>query len=112
VTNIDEQARILAEKHYQLEPGVVDIVQLTQEVECEVVRGKKIALLEVNENTVPLGVMPLEFGPVPTAGIHYPTVIIEVTPGEFERIKRNELELPHGWSMGSSIPRPSPTNGK
>ena len=45
------------------------------------------------------GIMPLYFGPVPSSGIPYPSVIVEVTPDEFERIKVKELELPNGWAI-------------
>jgi len=110
--NVDDEAKLLAEKHYQIEAGVRDIIQLNQQAECEVVRGKKIALLEVNEDTIAAGIMPIEFGPAPEAGIHYPSVIVEVTPEEFEQIKSNKLALPDGWSMGTSIPRPVEVNGQ
>ncbi len=110
--NVDDEAKLLAEKHYQIESGVRDIIQLNQQVECEVVHGKKIALLEVNENTVPCGIVPIEFGPAPASGIHYPSVIVEVTPEEFEQIKTNKLPLPDGWSLGSPIPNPLLVNGQ
>ena len=47
--------------------------------QAEVVRAEPIKLLEVNENTVAAGVMPLYFGPAPASGIPYPSVIVEVT---------------------------------
>lgn len=110
--SVDDEARLLAEKHYQIESGVREIVQLDQQVECELDRGKKIVLLEVNENTVPSGIVPIEFGPAPESGINYPSVIVEVTPEEFEQIKTNELPLPNGWSLGNPISNPLPINGQ
>jgi hypothetical protein len=56
--------------------------------------------------------MPIEFGPAPASGIHYPSVIIEVTPDEFEQIKSKQLPLPLGWSLGDSIPRPTPVDSQ
>jgi len=49
--------------------------------------------------------MPIQFGPDPASGIHYPTVIVEVTPEEFQRIQMRELELPQGWMLADPIPR-------
>ena len=43
--------------------------------------------------------MPLGFGPTPEAGIRFPSVIIEVTPDEFEKIEAKELPLPSGWEF-------------
>ena len=69
---------------------------------------ERIILLEVNSNTVPAGIMPLHFSPVPSAGIHYhPSVIMEVTPDEFEKIQTGELKLPNNWTMGEEIPKPA-----
>lgn len=63
-------------------------------------------LLEVNENTIPSGIYPIQFGPAPTSGIHFPSVIVEVTPAEFRKIMADELRLPGGWEIGDHIPRP------
>jgi hypothetical protein len=63
--------------------------------------------LEVNADTVPTGVVPLHFGPAPASGIPYPSVIVEVTPGEFDRIRARELPLPAGWEVGEELPRPA-----
>lgn len=51
--------------------------------------------------------MPLHSGPLPTHGIPYPSVIVEVTPAEFARIQSDELRLPPGWTIGEELPRPS-----
>jgi hypothetical protein len=49
------------------------------------------------------GIMPLGFSPAPTYGIHYPSVIVEVTPDEYERIQAKELELPQGWTVSDPL---------
>jgi hypothetical protein len=109
---VDDEAKTLAEKHYVIEVGVSDIIQLRPESTSDNGHEKKIGLLEVNLNTVPSGIMPIEFGPAPASGIHYPSVIIEVTPDEFEQIKSKQLPLPLGWSLGDSIPRPTPVDSQ
>lgn len=104
-------ARVLAEKHYQLEDGLTHIYRITDKAEVEAGRNEPIKLLLVNENTVEAGVMPLHFGPVPAIGIPYPLIIIEVTPNEVQKIHSHELELPEGWEIGEELPRSSVLTG-
>jgi hypothetical protein len=80
------------------------IFRITGSAEAEARPDEPIKLLEVNENTVPSGIMPLQFGPSPASG-HYPAIILEVTPAEFVQIQSRQLELPHGWEVGDPIPR-------
>ncbi len=105
--NKEEETRELARRHYAVEAGLTDIFVLNDSAVAEVVRnGETIRLLEVNENTIPSGIYPLEFGPAPASGIHFSSVIVEVTPEEFKRIQTSELHLPGGWELGEHIPRP------
>ena len=56
--------------------------------------------------------MPIQFGPSPASGLYYPSIILEVTPDEFQRIQNQELKLPNGWKVGNLIPRPSTEQGQ
>jgi hypothetical protein len=103
----DEEAIELASKHYRIETGLTQVFRVTGADDVEVRPTEPIKLLEVNENTVPSGIMPIWFGPSPASGLHYSTVILEVTPDEFERIQKRELELPNGWKLADPIPRPA-----
>ena len=69
--------------------------------------ANRLRLLEVNTNTVPSGIMPIHFGPNLNSGFRFPSVILEVTPSEYENIKTGNLSLPEGWEIGSEIPRPT-----
>jgi hypothetical protein len=102
----EEAARRLAQKHYLYEPGITEIRAITSGA----IRGpnEPIKLLEVNTNTIASGIMPLRFDAAPASGIPFPSVIVEVTPEEYEQIKRNELKLPEGWSLGPLLPRTNP----
>lgn len=62
-----------------------------------------MALLEVNEETTSSGVLPIYFGPDPASQIYHPSVIIEVTPEEYDKIARGELPLPNGWELGDLL---------
>src|SRR5262245_15791174 len=96
-TDRAEAAKELARKHYEIEAGRTHIFFITDKAEGQSNRGEPIKLLEVNENTVESGVMPLHFGPAPASGIPYSSIIIEVTPDELKRIQAHELKLPDGW---------------
>lgn len=101
----DETANELAQRHYEIEVSIKQILRITGTAEVEVSPAEPIKLLEVNENTVAAGIMPLTFGSAPDFGIDYPSVIIEVTPEEFAKIQAHELQLPNGWTLGDEIPR-------
>jgi hypothetical protein len=98
-----EVAKELAKMHYQAEAGLQRIFRLTGSVEVEMRPVEPIKLLEVNANTVPSGVMPVQFGPAPASGIPYPSVIVEVSPEEFQRIQMEKLKLPKGWRLGEEM---------
>ena len=59
---------------------MTQIFRITDRAEAEVVRAQPIKLLEVNQNTVESGIMPLHFGPAPASGTPLSSIIIEVTP--------------------------------
>ena len=105
MSNKDDEARKLARTHYEIEAGITQILRIEDRADVEVQPAEPIILLEVNENTVPSGVMPIQFGPNPAAGIHYPSVIVEVTPEEYVKILSKELKLPPGWRLAEPISR-------
>ena len=51
--------------------------------------------------------MPIQFGPAFASGIAFPSIIVEVTPEEFDRLQTGELSLPEGWSIDEELPRPA-----
>lgn len=102
----NEAAKKLAEAHFEIEDGISQIFRITQQVDVEVTPSEPIKLLEVNANTVPSGIMPIGFGPALAIGVPYPSVILEVTPEEFNSINAHQLLLPPGWEIGPEIQRP------
>jgi hypothetical protein len=70
-----EESAALARAHYEVEPGLRAIYRL----ESADPNDHRIKLLEVNEQTVPMGIMPVSFPAHPASGRHYPSVVIEVT---------------------------------
>jgi hypothetical protein len=98
-------AQQLAARHYAVETGITRIFRVNSGAEVESRATEPIKLLEVSTTTPSTGIMPLGFGPSPSSGVPYPSVIIEVSPEEFERIKSHDLELPDGWTIGDELPR-------
>jgi hypothetical protein len=112
MTNKEHETQALAQHHYDMEQAVTDIFELEETSTASEAACERISLLEVNENTIPSGIVPIPFDPLPASGIHFPSIIVEVTPEEFARIQRNELSLPKGWRLGSRIPRKDDNGGR
>lgn len=103
----DQNAKELAEAHYEIEPGMEQIFRIFDEAADEDTVDEPMKLLEVNRNTIAAGIIPLYFGPIPKRGIHYPSIIVEITPEEFESLgTEGDLQLPAGWTIGGLIPKP------
>jgi predicted RNA-binding Zn-ribbon protein involved in translation (DUF1610 family) len=109
--DVCDAARELAIRHYEVEEGLTHIFRIADNAATEVSNGEPIKLLEVNLNTPETGIMPLHFGPSPASGIPYASIIIEVSPNEFEKIQSNELKLPEGWTIGEEFPKPTDVGG-
>ena len=105
----DQVAARLAETHYLLEGGIRHIFRIRNAGAAEDAAAEPIKLLEVNADTVPSGILPVYFGPRADGGIPYATVIVDVTPDEFDRLQARELALPDGWRVGEPFPRPAAT---
>jgi hypothetical protein len=101
-----DAARKLAATHYEVEAGITQIFRVIGRPDAEVRPEEPIKLLEVNQYSIPSGIMPLHFDAAPARGIHFPSVIIEVTPKEFDKIQSRELHLPLGWTIGDLLPKP------
>ncbi len=96
----------LARLHYRVERGMVNIFRLLSPTR-ETDPREPIKLLEVNKNTITAGVMPLWFGTHSRSGIHYPSVLIEITPQEYKLLQQGKLTLPDDWVIEKK-PYPKP----
>ncbi len=103
-----EAAERLARIHYQsASTSLVFSCSASVAVGSEDSPDEPIKLLEVDEQTIPSGIVPLRFGPVPEQDINCSSVIIEVTPEEYQKIERGELKLPAGWETRRLVARPA-----
>jgi hypothetical protein len=98
-----EESAALARAHYEVEPGL----QAIYRIEGPDPNGVRIKLLEINSQTFESGIVPVGFPAHPASGLHFPSVVIEVTPQEYEKIRREEMRLPSGWVVRGEYSRPS-----
>jgi hypothetical protein len=98
-----EIALRLAEAHSNLAPGIVKVFSIHEAPEQEQLDSTPIKLVEINTNTSPSGISPIQFGPNPLFDVPYPSVIVEITPSEFELLHLNELRLPSGWVIDEQL---------
>jgi len=100
VPNKGEVARLLADAHRLDFPKIRRIVRVIGTDESSV--HEPVKLLEVNPETSPSGIVPITFGPLPPK-YPYPSILIEVTEEEYQRICSGELVLPDGWKHGETL---------
>ena len=100
----DDTARSLATSHSEVEESICKIVRLRSANEDD--DSEPIKLLEVNLETVAAGIVPVTFGP--GDDVQYPSIVVEVTPEELERLDRGELSLPPEWKMGEVLVEKTP----
>lgn len=83
-----------------MEPAISRIIRLVADREDEA--REPVKLLEVNPATSPSGISPIAFTADPPR-VPYPSVIVEVTEAEFEKITAGTLHLPAGWRLGDTL---------
>jgi hypothetical protein len=97
-----ETAESLAKAHFGVEPNLKRIRFI------EPVDNKDpddpIKLLEVVEGTIERGIEPVAFTSDPAHGIEYPSIIVEVSPTEYEAILDGKLGLGNpDWTLGREL---------
>ncbi|MFH0924615.1 MAG: hypothetical protein V1872_03125 [bacterium] len=97
-----ETAKSLAKGHFNVEPNLRHIFLLEPINEQDA--NEPIKLLEIVEGTIERGIEPIAFTADPAHDIDYPSIIVEVSPTEFQHISEGKLNLgEHGWRMGEEL---------
>jgi hypothetical protein len=97
----DDTAQLLANAHFALDQSVTRIFRLVEADESN--DRKPVKLLEVNPMTTEVGIVPVGMNAEPGRGIFHASVVVEVSPDEFDRLCRGELQLPHAWELGQEL---------
>ena len=98
----ESMALWVANAHRGLDSGITKIFRLVAPGH-EASPAEPVKLLEVNENTTVSGIVPVYFTPHPATGLHYPTIIVEVHPSEFDLLQDRKLALPNGWQLDYAL---------
>jgi hypothetical protein len=99
----DALAERLAQAHYRIDPSLSVVRRLMATPELEADPEEPIKLLEVSDATTADGIIPVYFGPHLKSGMIYPSLIVEITPSEYQDILRDSFTLPHGWQLGEIL---------
>ena len=94
----EQAAKDLATALSDMDSAVTRIVRIVTDSREE--WSEPIILLEVNANTTAAGIIPVGFGPSDLCP--FPSDVIDVTPEEYEKIRRGELPLPEGWRLADT----------
>lgn len=84
----------LTKSHISASSAIQNVIRCDTENNNE---SSPILLLEITEDTIPVGVLPIIFAP--TQEFPYPVSILVLTPGEFDKLKTGDLSLPVGWQF-------------
>ena len=95
--NRDDFARWIAIKHLAIDPEIREVHYLPTNA-----ASREVRLLEVNARLA----LPNSLGPVEPVdfmpnidGLDFTLLVADVTPEEWEAIRRRELALPDGWVL-------------
>lgn len=96
-----ETAEILARAHSEVEPNLKRVYLI--EPADDQNPDDPIKLLEVVEGTIERGIEPIAFTADPARGIEYPSVIVEISPTEYESFRREGKLGYDGWTIGREL---------
>ena len=96
-----QTAESLARAHSEVDPNLrrVYLIDPLDEQNPE----DPIKLLEVVDGTIERGVEPIAFPADPARGFEYPSVIVEVSPAEYEAMRRDGNLGYDGWTIGREL---------
>lgn len=93
---VDEVAKELADAHLKEDPDTREIFLAHHDAE--------VRLVEVSGSLAPSGeVLPFRFAPSPDHGVPYASVVVLLSPADWERVRSGELSLPPDWGTPAQL---------
>jgi len=90
--NIEDIVDKLVKEYFDIEEGIKSIVWINPN------QGEEIWLIEVDTTAIPAGrVEPFNFKP--NEEVPYPIRIANITPDEWEGVKKGTIDMPEGWKL-------------
>lgn len=96
----DETVRWYADRHLKTDPGIRAVYYLPAGAPEAEIRFVEINELMAVRESDPLE--PIDFG-VDIEGSEHKLLVVDVTPTQWDRIRRGELSLPTGWSLDQAL---------
>jgi hypothetical protein len=97
-----ETAKALAIAHLGVEEKLRKVFLLNSVNEAS--PDEPIKLLEVVEGTIERGIEPIAFTADPKHGIDYPSLIVEISPNEYQQILDKKLGFgAYPWTLGDDL---------
>jgi hypothetical protein len=90
--NITSMAENLIQEHFELDPSLEKVIWVNSDKPAE------IRLLEITPETFPAGEVLSYYFP-PDDEFPYATIMAQITPEEWQKVLRNEIILPEGWTL-------------
>jgi hypothetical protein len=97
----DTMAHWYATEHLKTDPGVHEIYYLPRDAP-----EREIRFVEINEllaDRTDDTLEPIDFGVDPGLESEHKLYILDVTPAQWDRIRRSSLALPRGWSLEDAV---------
>jgi hypothetical protein len=94
-------ARTYAKSHLETDPAIRSIYYLPTDAP-----QREIRFVEVNELIADRGdqwLEPIEFGIDTGSDCEHRLLVLDVTPGQWDRIRQSQLALPAGWSLDKAV---------
>ncbi|HTW93697.1 MAG TPA: hypothetical protein VMD30_02815, partial [Tepidisphaeraceae bacterium] len=86
---------------FQLDQGITRIFRIIEANEND--PSRPVKLLEITPMTAEVGIQPVGFRADPSRRVFHSSTVVEITPGEFDRLQHGELQLPQGWELGEEL---------
>jgi hypothetical protein len=100
--NRDSMARSYATRHLKTDPGIRAVYYLPAGAPQREIRFLEINELIADRDKYPLE--PIDFGVDIGGAEGHTLLVLDVTPTQWEKINKKELQLPKGWSFDGAIP--------
>ncbi len=97
-----ETAESMAKGHFQVEPNLKHVHLIVPMDDQD--PNDPIRLLEVVEGTLATGIQPIGFTADPAHGIEYPSIIVEISPAEYESVLNGKVCFANReWTVGREL---------
>jgi hypothetical protein len=104
VFNRDDMARWYAKRHLKTDPGIRVVYYLPAGAPEREIRFVEINEAIANRDEDPIE--PIDFGVDTSGETAHRLVILDITPAQWEKLNKGDLQLPPSWSLSEAIDFP------